>query len=183
MSLVDVHILTMPDDNKSWFDQCLLSLEKEPVNIYICPGIVNDIGNARADAFMKGGAKYVSFVDPDDYVLSGGFVECVNVLEEYNLDAVYTSEIKTGQSGEVLEKPYITHQPHHIIVFRRGLVLENISFWRNWKWPSKFSEGRLFIDMLKEKGHQIGQIKKPFYVWRRHHLSYTIKSQLGVQNG
>lgn len=179
MKDVDVHILTMPGDNSDWFDQCLQSLETEPVNVYVRPGIKDDIGNARANAFLYGTARYVSFVDPDDYVLPGGFAECLNRLREETSVAACTAEIRTGVSGEVLEKPFITRWVHHLIVLERAVVLKHLDFWRNWKWPSKLSEGKMFVSFLSSQNYGISIINEPYYVWRRHHKSFTVKSQVG----
>jgi len=181
--MIDVHVLTLPTDNPAWFEQCLFSLYDEPVHVYVRPGIDGDIGNARSEAFLHGDSEFVSFVDPDDYVLPGGFQMCLEQMRTKNLDAVYTYEIKTGISGEVLQKPYILTWAHHLIVFRRSLVISNLEFWRQWKWPSRLSEGRMFVDWLKKQNYSVGVIDKPYYVWRRHSDSYTVKYQTSVKNG
>lgn len=178
MKDVDVHILTMPGDNPEWFETCLRSLDGEPVQVHVRPGIKDDIGNARADAFLFGDAEYVSFVDPDDYVLPGGFAACLERLSRDGSVAACTAEIRTGISGEVLEKPFITPWIHHLIVLERSVVVRHLDFWRQWKWPSKLSEGKMFVDFLHSQHYGISVIDAPYYVWRRHHHSYTIQHQL-----
>jgi hypothetical protein len=176
--MIDVHILTMPGDNPVWFDQCLASLETEPVKVHVCPGIDGDIGNARADAFMLGDGEYVSFVDPDDYVLPGGFSVCVTKLQKDRTVGACTSEIVTGFRGEVTKNPYIRSWVHHLIVLKRSIVLDCLDVWRDWTWPSKVSEGRRFVEFLRDRGQPVSFIPQPYYVWRRHHQSFTTRGRL-----
>jgi hypothetical protein len=181
--MIDVHILTMPSDNPIWFDQCMESLKNEPVKVHVRDGVENDIGNARADAFMLGDSEYVSFVDPDDYVLPGGFAACLDAIKSDGSEAAYTYEIKTGISGEMLKHPYVLRWAHHLIVIKKAVVLQNINLFRDWRWPSRFSEGRMFVDFLLASGKRVSLVDKPYYVWRRHSDSYTIKYQTSVKNG
>lgn len=176
--MIDVHILTMPNDNQAWFEKCLNSLKKEPVSVQVCNGIKGDIGNARADAFLLGDNEYVSFVDPDDYILPGGFLACLDELHKSNCDVVYTQEIITGFSGVVHDKPLIRDWIHHLIVMRRDVVLKHIEELRKWKWNGTTYEGRVFIEKLQSIGHKVSNIKKPYYVWRRHIDSFTMKAKL-----
>lgn len=76
MVMIDVHILTLPNDNPDWFAQCLESLRDEPITTHIVSGIPEDIGNARADAFRLGNSGYVSFVDPDQRLPICGYHRC-----------------------------------------------------------------------------------------------------------
>lgn len=175
---VDVHILTMPNDNMEWFKKCLESLEQEPVKIYISPGISEDIGNARANAFLRGTNEYVSFVDPDDYVLPGGFSACVDLIKSQNSYAAYTNEIIVGFSGTIYNNPIIRDWVHHLLVFRRDIILEHLQIWRDWLWGSTLSEGQTFIKYLQANNYKVSSIKSPYYVWRRHINSYTMRKRL-----
>ena len=69
---VDVHVLQCYEP-PAWLDACLRSLETEPVNVHLRPGIQGQVGLARARAFRHGTAEYVAFVDADDEVVSGAF--------------------------------------------------------------------------------------------------------------
>jgi len=178
--MIDVHILTMPDDNQEWFAKCLDSLKDEPVCIHQAPGILDDIGNARANAFLLGDQSYVSFVDPDDYVLPGGFEQCYRQLEVHpDADAVYTFEYTAGIAGK-----YSVHQQphawaHHLVVFRRSVIEEYETLLRSWTWPAKQSEIQCIIDALKRQPNKVIEIPKPYYVWRRHINSFITKKKLG----
>jgi hypothetical protein len=168
----------MPGDNQEWFKKCLGSLEGEPVSVYVCNGIKEDIGNARADAFLLGDNEYVSFIDPDDYVLPGGFSACVEQLRKHNSVVAYTQEIVVGFTGEIYKNPLVRDWVHHLIVFRRDIVIDNLQIWRDWCWGCNLSEGQVFVNHLKDKKHKISSIKKPYYVWRRHIESYTMRKRL-----
>lgn len=178
--MIDVHILTMPTDNPEWFAQCLDSLKDEPVIVHLAPGIPDDIGNARANAFLLGEQKYVSFVDPDDYVLPGGFAACLDVLGQDQPVAVCTQEIVTGFRGKIQQYPLIKTWDHHLMVFKRNVVLEHLSVWRDWRYTKKQSEGQWFMQHLAKLGLLISRIQQPYYVWRRHLNSYTMRRDTHV---
>lgn len=178
--MIDVHILTMPNDNQDWFAQCLASLKEEPICVHQVPGKLEDIGNARADAFKLGNSEYVSFVDPDDYVLPGGFEQCYQQLEAHpEADAAYTFEYTAGIAGK-----YAVHQQphewaHHLVVFRRSAIEEHEALLRSWMWPAKQSEIQLVVGELKKQPNKVIEIPEPYYVWRRHIGSFITKKKLG----
>ena len=159
--------------------QCLESLRDEPVSVHQVAGRVDDIGNARADAFKLGNSEYVSFVDPDDYVLQGGFEACYQQLEAHpEAAATYTFEYTAGIAGT-----YARHQQphawaHHLVVFRRTAIEEHESLLRSWTWPAPQSEIQLVVEVLKQQDKVI-EIPKPYYVWRRHIGSFITKKKLG----
>lgn len=140
---IDVHILTMPDEDKSLLDQCLDSLKDEPINLFLCDGIKGNTGSARANAFKQGSSKYVSFVDPDDYIEPGIFSKCLDVLESDNCH-VYTTEnlvdskggfIRHGIQGDIkwsfenMRESYVL--VHHLAVYQRDSVEKNLHFIEN----------------------------------------------------
>lgn len=81
---IDVHVIK-PNDSLPktvrWFDQCVASLDGQPINIHFVDYVPNDIRAARFTGFSKGTAKYVSFVDPDDWVEPGIFSICAKSLD------------------------------------------------------------------------------------------------------
>ena len=50
---VDVHILRVPNENEEWFQYCLESMEREPVNIHVLDGVVGHIGKGRQDDLWR----------------------------------------------------------------------------------------------------------------------------------
>ena len=134
-SKVDVHILTLPDQNQTWYKQCLQSLENQPINLYVVDGIVGKMGEARRNGFSRGSAEFVAFVDPDDIVQPGAFEACVSALQA-NTDASmsYTREVQISKDGFLLVNRerdwYEPHfgkstepfHAHHLSVFRRSML-------------------------------------------------------------
>lgn len=179
MVMIDVHMLVMPGEREDWRDQCLASLENEPVTLHVVNGILDDIGNARAKAFMLGDSDYVAFVDPDDYVLPGGFNACLNQLRMTGAAAVYAPEIVTGFRGEVTACPRIKRWAHHMIVFERKAVEASLSILRDWRWepPMKRSEVQELLAAIQASGRKVGSVDAPYYVWRRHIDSFISRKR------
>ena len=98
--MVDVHILILPDTNKDWLFQCLMSLKDEPAVLHLCPGLPGDTSAARTEAFKRGNLPYVAFVDPDDLVVPGVIGKLVSLLES-TPDAVcaYSDEMLVNEAG------------------------------------------------------------------------------------
>lgn len=181
--MIDVHILTLPTDNPLWFNQCLASLIDEPITLHQREGRINDIANARADAFKLGHHPYVSFVDPDDYVLRGGFAACIQQLKEHpEADAVYTWEYICGIAGKYAEHSHPNKWAHHLVVFRRSAIAQHEALLRSWTWPARQSEIQIIINELKKDSEKVIEIPKPYYVWRRHIHSFTVTKKLNKRN-
>jgi hypothetical protein len=134
--LIDVHIIV--SENEPWIEECLNSLESEPVNVWFVHRIEGDVRKAREEGFSKGSSEFVSFIDPDDVIVPGIFKQCLDVLHE-NPDAVgvYTTDELVDVSGNHIaygwaqyEKPFtdkgfpieLTNGIHHLRVFRRSAV-------------------------------------------------------------
>lgn len=174
--MIDVHILRMPGENQAWFDQCLHSLKNEPINLHVLDGKKDDLGGARAAAFLVGESPYVSWVDPDDYVLPGGFAACMTSLQSEQSVAACTQEYRTGISGKIIDLEKPANWVHHLIVLRRETVIRYLQTWKDWDHlSSNISEGRYFIEFLVKKNERISFIKKPYYVWRRHSKADSIR--------
>lgn len=179
-NLIDVHILHLPNEDKKWAELCNKSLENHPINIFHCDGIQDNITKARYQAFQKGSAPYVSFVDPDDIVMPGAFQKCLDVIEQYpEVCGVYTlSELidKDGKvlkiihpfrewSLEVMEKGKPT-EIHQLVVMRREDVM-NIYETRYDELPIiRFEMIRLYEFLGKIKPWKA--IDFIGYQWRQH---------------
>lgn len=179
--MIDIHILTMPYENKQFLRDCLKSLEGEPVVTHIVDGIPGNICAARKRAFLLGGNPYVSSVDPDDFILPGCFSTALDILENNpNVAGTYCFEYVVGDKL-VLSDRSINRLPHHAMVFRRSVfeqflpVLDSIEVvktlrgapWYGGEWQAIFN--------AIGKQHCIIEIAKPYYVWRRHKDSFTVK--------
>lgn len=174
--MIDTHILTMPCDNKLWLDQCLYSLKTEPIKINILPGKLDNLGGARADAFMEATNECVSWVDSDDYVLPGGFQACIHAMKQDNSIAACTQEYVTGISGKIIDAAQPKDWIHHLIVLKRSIAIKHLSVLRNWDHKnSKISEGRYFIEFLLSHKYPVSFVKQPYYVWRRHSKADSVR--------
>ncbi|MGB4874972.1 MAG: glycosyltransferase family A protein [Candidatus Competibacter sp.] len=100
---VDCHVLHFGEP-EIYLDQCLASLEAEPVNIHIVRGgFPGNIGAARAYALSLGSAPYWTFVDADDWLASGIVERCTRALDRCpDLVGVYTDYQAIGLAGERL---------------------------------------------------------------------------------
>lgn len=173
---IDVHIIVTDGwtgQKEHWLDQCLSSLEDEPVNIHLIEGELGHIGRSRARGFRQGDAKYVSFVDPDDWVEPGIFSLVQQHLDQHpevslaataerihdemvtdNLDLIYEQEVSFDNIGQV----------HHLVVARREEISKYLHVTEQFEcrcepatWLSMYVGGCV-MHMIREIG----------YNWRIH---------------
>jgi len=177
--MIDVHVLTLPTDRKDWFDLCIASLKDEPINLHILDGIQDKIGQARVNGFAQGSSDFVSYVDPDDYVLPGGFARCEEALTQHSSVAcAYTFEYRTGINGTIRSYNSYHHGKHHLVVFRRSF-LEN--YYERLKEQNILPEVWLLKQIEKNFKHKaFFEIAEPFYVWRIHDQSWTQRERIKV---
>jgi hypothetical protein len=100
---VDCHVLHFGEPDH-YLDQCLASLESEPVNVLIVRGgFPGNIGAARAYAVSLGVAPYWTFVDADDW-LAPGIAGCCTMLMNARSDlvGVYTDYRGVSPDGALL---------------------------------------------------------------------------------
>lgn len=140
MNDIDVHMLRSADENITWYNQCMNSLDGQPINIHHVNGVDGDMRRARYNGFMTGSAPYISFVDVDDYVMPEVYDRCLTVMQQNpHIGGVYTlsNHIKVASDGREFNKgllhPYkpwsidsclhnIT-EIHQVVVMRRDLVI------------------------------------------------------------
>lgn len=134
-NLIDIHILHSPNENPEWAQQCVDSLNDQPVNIFELDGIPGDIRQARYNGFQQGNAPYVSFVDPDDFVYPDTYNICLQELTaDPNICGVYTTSNVEKSDNVSLMHPYRPWslelhstnicEVHQVTVMKRELVLE-----------------------------------------------------------
>lgn len=140
MNLIDVHIVRGPNENPEWWERCTNSLQGHPINVHVVDRVEKDIRAARYNGFSQGTAPYVSFVDPDDYVLPETFEKCLDVIQTSpdNVCGVYTmsntfnqrsSKIKPLKSYMPWNIDYMRHPSyvHQIVVYKRDILLDVFS--------------------------------------------------------
>lgn len=132
---IDVHILVLPSTDRRLLQLCIDSFVDEPVKLHVIDGIPGHVGKARVNGFQQGDLPYVSYVDPDDLVISGAFSACLDVLQDRpDACGAYTDELLIDPQGNILEpslwsgipwNPLLQLEPkylHHVCVMRRSYV-------------------------------------------------------------
>lgn len=169
---VDVHIIVQPSDSQAWLNQCLGSLNKEPVKIHVIDaeiGVPQGLIASRLKGFACGSSPFISFVDPDDYCLPGVFsVLSSEMKKNPETLAAYAHEYITGIHGDV-KKGRVNTEPHHAIVYRRSEYERVKHVLESWTFPSYESETVKLLKAINPK--KVVEIPEPLYVWRRHYQS------------
>lgn len=100
---VDCHVLHFGEPER-YLEQCLDSLEGEPVNVLIVRGgFPGNIGAARAYAVSLGSAPYWTFVDADDWIGTGIAGRCTAIMDDRaDLVGVYTDYRGVSPDGTLL---------------------------------------------------------------------------------
>jgi len=119
---IDLHVLTLPKDTP--FPRIVQQLRREPVNLFICPGVIGHIGQARAMAFQQGSAPWVAWADPDD-VIEPGVFEMLLAAATAAPEALmvfcheWAIDITNGHRERICV-------PHHALIARREVVMERL---------------------------------------------------------
>ena len=139
--MIDVHIIKF--DEPQWqIDRCLESLKDEPVTLHIVQGFYEwPPYQGRALGYSKGTAPYVSYVDPDDYLVPGAFTKLLTAIESGDYDAAYGWEvvIRNGVQCNTVKSA------HHAFVLRRGLPIDYSSSWRIFSSPQGIKRNRTVV--------------------------------------
>lgn len=138
---IDCHVLHCYEPT-AWIDAALASLDGEPVNVHLCPGIPGKVGLARARAFEWGEAPYVAWLDGDDEVMPGAFSASLDVLDaDPGIVSTYCDiQLMDRPDGVGYIKAHWTPlrqlwgvaEVHHLHVMRRAAVeacLEDLAQW------------------------------------------------------
>lgn len=176
MQLIDVHVALSPE-YKDFHNECLASLEGQPVNVFTLPGVPHNIGAARRAGYKLGSSEWVSFVDDDDRVLPGAFERINAAIKKYpQAGAFFTLEQIIDGEGQVVRVPQIRMREavweptlnfmfhsHHLMVFKRELLRPLIAA------NTQFQNG-LDIALCREFCARYPFVKLPFvgYEWRKH---------------
>ena len=169
---IDVHVLYCYEPVR-WIDDALISLAAEPVNVHLCQGIKGKVGLARANAFRKGTAEYVAFVDADDEVVSGAFQAALDVLDARpDIVATYCDVQLIGHPEGVgyfkapwtpLAQLFGPSEVHHLHVMRRFAVEPHLAELESWDGYEEYT----LMGLLCQFGQQ-HHIPFPWYRFRQH---------------
>lgn len=169
---IDVHVLYCYEPVR-WIDDALISLAAEPVNVHLVPGIRGKVGLARANAFRRGVAEYVAFVDADDEVVSGAFNAALDILDSRNdIVATYCDVQLIGEPNGVgyfkapwnpLAQLFGPSEVHHLHVMRRSAVEPHLKELEQWDGYEEYT----LMGLICQYGHQY-HIPHPWYRFRQH---------------
>lgn len=166
--MIDVHVLTHSGTQQGWLDQCLASLEEQPVCVYVVEGFEGHVGKGRAKGYALGVNPLVAYVDSDDYVLPGVFAYCEYQLRQHR--AVVTKELLEYADGSRHPFPRLGHS---LGVYRRDDVLPYLPAMEQSPHSSDMQLRRLLRPV---------QLDYLGYVWRVHqhgdHMNVTQESVL-----
>ncbi len=171
--ICDVHIITLENERKDWLQQCLSSLETEPVDIHIIQGTKGHIGKGRAAGFAAGDSPFVSFVDPDDYVHPGAFQRALLHLYEHpEVSVVCSAERVVDENDNFIQdntflknekdKKHFFAHVHHLVVARRACIEPYLKFVADIPQRAEFC---LWAEMAND-GHKFGYVDSVDYTWR-----------------
>ena len=182
MSLVDVHICHLPGENQEWWQKCQDSLVGHPINVHNVDGIVGDFRRARYNGFCQGTSPYVSFVDPDDYVLPHTFEKCLEALEQTDdtVCGVYTQSktLRLDKHGRRKFKIVNKYMPwkieymksidlvHQIIVYKRDILMKMYD--KNFDKIPKMKCTDYAVNCLLAVNYDWHAVDHVGYVWRIH---------------
>lgn len=130
------------------------------------------ISYATNEALHRSSGEYVCFLDHDDLLVPTALSECLEMLEDKELDAVYTDSDKVDQAG-IRYEPF--HKPDwspeyfrgvmyvgHLLCVRRELALKIGAFDSYYDGVQDFE----FMLRYSEQTQRIGHISSILYHWR-----------------
>lgn len=114
---LDCHILVRPNQNKAWFDEMMSTMEGQECNIHFVPGYDRDLPRGRLEGFLKGTAKYQTYVDDDDQVMPGAMRRITEEMDLLDVDSVFTLE-EVHKDGKCIH----IAGGHHIWAVKRATL-------------------------------------------------------------
>lgn len=177
--MIDIHIIKY-NINPKYFDQCLKSLEtNKNINIYFVDGYENHIGKGRYDGYKKGTSKYVSKIDPDDFVAPGIYDKMLEFMENYDttekICGVYAWEEVIYEDGT--HKGFVSNYkkewkrfdlrsdviPNNCFIMKREYVEKYLNEIKKWRYRAdSLLQQLITLDGIWITYPEIG------YYWRHH---------------
>ncbi len=157
--MIDLHITIHGKERLDWFEECLDSLSKEPVNIHFTQSIIGNLPQARWDGMQKGSAEWVGWVDADDLIIPGIYSKLLDNVGchkfAYANEEVWVYE----EDQQTITHKYTYTSPHHIhIIHRSVLEYGRIIQFKNNQSPD------LWTHDFTASGVHLNEIG---YIWRR----------------
>lgn len=132
--MLTVAYLTLPNEREDWLLEMLAGFDGSGISPVRFPGIYQDIGLARTQAYEQISTKYVCMIDPDDRADPEVIKECVDFLEknpDYAACGAYEEMI--DEQGSLRSRRarlpftlsrlmYSTLELHNLVVLRTEIV-------------------------------------------------------------
>lgn len=118
--MIDVHMLTLPGDRKDWKEQAIANIPGW-ATLHVIKAKEGPIGPQRLKAFRKGKHKYVSCIDPDDWVEPYTFELMLEALQQERHRGVCCRELV---HDSIAGSTYLCPFKHQTYVLRRDFVEE-----------------------------------------------------------
>ena len=144
-NLVDTHILVHHSKkDPNLLNRCIESIKNEKTNILLVHSESTNVGYLRSEAIKESSAKYICFIDDDDYYLpeSKGFDTLIDFLNKHqNYVGAYTDYLHShGNIKYKVKKSewsFIKHLTNpfevlHLHIFRREPCLEFLNRLKEW---------------------------------------------------
>lgn len=120
--MINVHILTLPNDNPVWLQQAIDSCKPYPV--HVLDGVLGNLANGRIRGYKSGKEPYIISLDSDDYFIGNALSVMQRTLES-NPDSDGVSMLVDMLDKD--DKLLFKNRPHvHPTLYRREYVENNI---------------------------------------------------------
>ena len=185
--MISVHILVKADrsiDYEEKLSRCIDSLKNQPIDLKLYDHIEDNVGLARSKAIQKSKSEWISWVDPDDYVVDEGFSHCWNLIQqEPKCSAVYTNHWIAADN--VKKRTWFSelspnigysqqHQMHHLVIYNKKVIEPELKFIEGTK-----TKYKTLLNLAAIYHGKVIGTKEPFYVWNedgnQNHLRHSFK--------
>lgn len=167
--IIDVHVIVRKDENPTKLSKCLDSLVGEPINLHICD-FIPKVGNARISALLKCKSDWVSWVDPDDYILPNAFSKCLETIKNNpHITAVYTNHWSLSKKvskkwfnviSTETEKLWQLQQMHHIVVYKKSVIEAEYPYMQD-----VVTKDKKLFNLAALRSGTVKGIDEPLYMW------------------
>lgn len=169
--MIDVHILTLPDECSILLKECMQSLRHDPIVLHVVPGVEGHLGKGRSKALRKGTNEWVGWVDPDDVAIPGSYEKMLAVASDTSF--VWMNELVWDVNPQNMYTPTcqsVRTIPHHMHIIHRDVIdyteIEEVT--SNFYHP---------LHKLSLQGKHINEIG---YIWRRYVTSSCKKRGMDI---
>lgn len=184
MNKVEMQIISYksPERNPKWFQECLTSIENEPVDLKIFQGKKNHNYNQRHQFINQCKTPYLCWVDDDDRIIPGTVQKCLDFLElpeNKSFCGVYTNHYVLNEQDQTqkyfVKKEYSReehskniHRPFHFLLARTEAAL---NFTLNNYCQADLFFFLAYCSLFGDWKH----LNIPGYIWRNHPFSHGKK--------